>query len=606
MLRSLSALLVLALALVLSSAHAQQCATYQGVVCKGVINYQIPAANAQLSFITQLESQLSPKVNPEVSQLKDLMQAFYPTCYDAFYRFWCNKNYPRCDPTTGEIQKPCASVCDDVVRTCGIVFKQVNHTEYTPDCSNTGDNAQLIGPSDTCFRMPGALGALVQVPPCPAPLVAAPQGDRQSLVSPTATCFGRCCLPCPAFNIFYKVGNMDVVQTVALYLRAASSILALYVTLTYVFLPNKRRHPSIIVLFVALAMTMWMASVWFSFPDPRNVQCASAVVDYATPANATAAAEGLPLPLSGIAQANMTNNSLCSIQGTLLMFFTHLTVMWVGFLIVNLHLTAVWRSNFLERHFHVVSLLCWLSPLAFTMVGYFGHDVEYAFGITCLLNRSAADKLFFYPLMAIIFPTFIVHLWTFIHIARISMMESEQSETNGATGHSNSQTQLRSNASHNQTSTGKVSANARGRHVAKAVKVQWRPLLLAFMFLVNFLIFWLVYQFELKKLARDQANYAASSGPGGVQSSDTEWLTEWAKCLMAGGGQDRCSAIVQGHVPNLGLIAASDITISLSGFWLFLIFGARVSILYEWRTWFSQRFSRNRRRGTAEPYSNYI
>ncbi|KAI9183010.1 hypothetical protein H9P43_003926 [Blastocladiella emersonii ATCC 22665] len=570
-----------------TTAPAGQCIPYKGIACSKFVNYTISSSLP----IEAIEKAFAAAALPE-PEMNALLR-FYPKCADAFQRWACTSRYFKCEGTGSSVtqSRPCVSVCTDVTAYCTTPFFLANRTNMIPQCDTPTVRA-ATDRTDKCVRPAAPLGSLVENRACPEPLLPHPRGELNPETNrgtaTGGTCFGQCCIPCPAINAFYPKGKIDALNMGAVYVRGVSSVLALFVLLSYLFLPNKRKHPAIIVLFFSLAQTFWMANIWFGFPAPKRVQCAW---DAATAVS------------SPIIQAKMNNNVLCAVQGTFIMFFAHLAIIWACYLVMNLHLSAVWRSNFLERHFHVTSLVCWVWPLVFTIWAYLAGAVEFNSGATCLVSADWSNALFFYPLLAIVGPAFVIHLVTFYSIARASIRESvsvETSQVNSQTGSrsgkdpyygysSNGQTYSQSMASGPQQSGGSSGA-AKGKHVVKAVKVQWRALLLAMQLIVSFMIFWVFYFFEMKKL----------------KINGTEaWFKSWVSCISANNGQDECANRISPDVPSFPLMVFSDLVVSTPGIVLFIIFGARMSILYEWRTWFAEGCCM-RRRKRDQPYANYI
>lgn len=86
-------------------------------------------------------------------------------------------------------------------------------------------------------------------------------------------------------------------------------------------------------------------------------------------------------------------------------------------------------------------------------------------------------KLFFYPLAAIIIPSFLVHIATFFYIAHIAIREGLQSDM----------TQSLSAAAGNHPDRQPA---VNHRHIMAAVQIQWRALMLAVAAIVTVLFYW--------------------------------------------------------------------------------------------------------------------
>lgn len=106
--------------------------------------------------------------------------------------------------------------------------------------------------------------------------------------------------------------------------------------------------------------------------------------------------------------------------GALLIFASHATAIWVGIIILNLHMHTVWNSNFLSNKQIWLNCFGWGIPLVLTVIALARKSVEYQFGTLCLVNRDVSGVLFFYPLAVIVVPSFIIHIITFLHIAKVN------------------------------------------------------------------------------------------------------------------------------------------------------------------------------------------
>ncbi|KAI9219878.1 hypothetical protein BC828DRAFT_348876 [Blastocladiella britannica] len=453
---------------------------------------------------------------PTVAEQKS-MQTLYPKCLDAMRRYMCLSAYPSCNP-------------------------KAPLTDGVPDCAADLAAGKLDPSPATCNSVamplgsPSTLGG--PIPACPAPLVETSYGELNPYLNRTGggTCFGRCCLPCPNMGAFYRTGAIEQHDHINQYLAMGSSIGALFIFVSYAVLPNKRRLPALIVLFLSGAIAFWLGQAWLSFPDLKSVQCADEFD-----------------------------------LGTMYMFGAHLSVVWACYLVANLHLSAVWRSNFLERHFSLISLVCWLWPVGWSTLIYMQSAIQYNTGATCLTVPGSSERLFFWPLSFLVIPAFLMHLWTFWTVARVTVRDTAwDGPHTGGSGDPGSHTGRRG-----------------GKAVLKAVTVQWRALGLALQIIVTFSVFYFDAKFVLDKFIQ-------------VDGSEP-WFRDWVACVVLGNGQDACAARIADHVPTLLTLSACMAWVCSAGLILFALFGARASIWHEWRGWVA-RLGRKK----AAPYANYL
>ncbi|KAI9222988.1 hypothetical protein BC828DRAFT_403551 [Blastocladiella britannica] len=559
-------------------------------LCAPYVTWQIDGARsgqAQVAIETQLQTAFEASVSKNETVA---LQTMFPVCLEALQRFICTQAFPVCSSGINKPGLPCLSTCTDVLDRCAIPFTIEGKQALLPPCASQQLNS-FFDRTPTCNKVTAKLGSIMPPAPCPSYMATNPDGELNPLNAANNTlggqCFGRCCFPAPKMQLFYKEGQVTNINKLSVYVRAVSSVFALFVFLSYLVLPNKRKHPAIIVFFFAMAMTFWMGNIWMSFPDPRRVQCA---VDAQSP-------DGL----SPWLESRFATNQLCTIQGTFLVFFSHLTIVWAVYLVLNLHLTAVWRSNFLERNFHLTSLFCWMWPMGFTIAAYAMSAIEYDAGATCFISVAQSGALFFYPLAGLIGVASILHIGTFGSIARSSFKETMSLESSGVRSQTVSANygekftdpytgESTYGPAHSQSmgSGAAVSGRHKAKHAARAVKVQWRALMLAFQLIVTYLVFFLFYNFESPKLD--------------IKGNEP-WFRDWVKCTMIDRlGQNTCATQAAPNLPSLWLMVATDMIVASAGTVLFVIFGARLSLVYEWRTWFANLGGRR----AAEPYAGYL
>src|SRR4051794_40376061 len=96
-------------------------------------------------------------------------------------------------------------------------------------------------------------------------------------------------------------------------------------------------------------------------------------------------------------------------------------------------------------------------------------------------------------------------------------------------------------------------------HVLQVIKIQWRALLLAIILLTTIIFYWLFYFVELRKIANSALN--------------DKFIVGWTLCIQSGKGQDYCAKNISSeYMPSFSLLFAAEMTVSLIGIHLIVIF----------------------------------
>ncbi|KAI7856268.1 hypothetical protein BDC45DRAFT_63582 [Circinella umbellata] len=421
----------------------------------------------------------------------------------------------------------------------------MGETQLLPDCNAVSPitNATLQ-PDESCNYISAKveksqaglnLKAIPQgfvMAECPAPFIKDPEaktGTNDS-TNPTYCRFG-CCMPCPAQDLFFNEGWTTHGFLATNIVRFISAVVSFILVISYLVLPDKRRHPSLLILNFSLAIFLFSMVVFFSIGDTKRLQCADA-----------------------INPSDQDNNPLCAAQGAILIFASLATVLWCSALIVNLHVHTVWNSNFFTDKYIYLSIFCWGIPTAFMAVCLGMHKVKFEFANLCLVSVDRIFDLFFYPMAAIVCPAFLLHIVTFLYIARVAMKESQESD-------------LSQSLSVNSMNRNQMAAR-KHKHVLTAVKIQWRALLLAIVALATVLFYWIFYFTQIPRMSS--------------LTKDDDTIFDWLSCMMnPDNTQDSCTHVISNHMPPFGLMITAEALVSLIGVWIFLIFGKRSL----WREW---------------------
>ena len=140
----------------------------------------------------------------------------------------------------------------------------VTATTTIPGPTSSNFSLPSAAPTSAATPVPGTGNQTATSPPtvaaagCPPPLVP----NLLNLVS--GTCMGQCCLPCPASSVFYEPNKLEDIYTVTCIVRALSATACGILTISYLLLPSRRKHPHLIVLSFATLMVPWegLGTIW--------------------------------------------------------------------------------------------------------------------------------------------------------------------------------------------------------------------------------------------------------------------------------------------------------------------------------------------------------
>ncbi|ORZ00934.1 hypothetical protein BCR43DRAFT_453162 [Syncephalastrum racemosum] len=367
---------------------------------------------------------------------------------------------------------------------------------------------------------------------CPSPFVIDPLAAHNSTLD-TRFCRLGCCIPCPSQNFFYPEGYLEKGFFATDIVRSVSAACVLIIVVSYLVLPDKRRHPTVLVLFLGISVFLFSMVAFFSVGNTKALQCAS----------------------DGIRAADQDNNKLCAAQGAILVFASFASVVWCSILILNLHLHTVWNSTFLVNKYILMNIIGWGVPSAMMGVALGLHAVKFEFANLCLVSIDYIFDIFFYPLAAFVCPAFLIHILTFFYIGKIAIREGVQSEM--------SQSLSRTSATDEATTRAR-----RHKHVINAFKIQWRALLLSLILVVAVLFYWLFYFTQVRKMSS--------------LVYDESKILDWIGCMLgANGVQNDCVYVLSKSLPPFPLMIVAETLVSTIGTAVFITFAKR-SLLREW------------------------
>ncbi|KAI8595028.1 hypothetical protein EDD21DRAFT_295652, partial [Dissophora ornata] len=355
---------------------------------------------------------------------------------------------------------------------------------------------------------------------CNLPFVNDPMTGPGNTTANTQYCMYGCCLPCPAQYSLYREGALETGFKVTNAIRAASTVMGFLLMLSYLVLDDKRSHPSALILFFSICVFLFSVVVIFPLVDTKAMQCAD----------------------------------LINPRG-MLVFASVGTCAWCSALILNLHLHTVWNSAWFAKKYWLLHILCWGFAIAVTAVALGMGQIRWEYATLCLVAQEKASQIFFYPMAAMIFPAFLIHIATFIHIARISVMSSEDSES----------------MSRSTLSAGAAAVISHRRHVMMAIRIQWRAALMAIFAMLSVMLYWLFYFIQLRKIN---------------PTTLTLHITEFVLCLKEGNSQNTCADQIAQYLPPYGMMVAAEGVVSSIGIIIFVVF-FKPTIVREWGDKFS-------------------
>ncbi|KAI7817207.1 hypothetical protein BC939DRAFT_336023 [Gamsiella multidivaricata] len=467
-------------------------------------------------------------------------------CYEPFMEYVCSSSFPRIEAVPGQantfnVRFACTSTCQDAFTQCSQLFTVFGMQSQIPQCDAAipgttafaPPNGIMYQPDGTCNAVHalsvngGPAGIGNRTTTCDAPFVTDPMTGPGGTTTNPQFCMNGCCIPCPAQYYLYREGALDTGFRITNIIRAISAVLGFLLMMTYLCLDDKRSHPSALILFFSICVFLFSVVIVFPLVDTRAMQCA----DLINP-------------------STQQNNLKCAIQGAILVFASVATCAWCTALILNLHFHTVWNSAWFAKKYWLLHILCWGFSFAVAGVALGMGEIKWEYATLCLVSQAKASQIFFYPLAAMVFPAFLIHIATFIHIARISVMSSENSET----------------MSRSTLSAGAAAVISHRRHVMMAIRIQWRAALMAICAIVSVMMYWLFYFIQLRKI-----------DPSALR----EHIIMFVYCLKVGKAHDTCADELSPYLPPYGLMIAAESVVSSIGAVIFIVF-FKPALVREW------------------------
>ncbi|KAG0297590.1 hypothetical protein BGZ96_005693 [Linnemannia gamsii] len=382
----------------------------------------------------------------------------------------------------------------------------------------------------------------------------------------TLGCNGPCCLPCPVSFAFYEPHKLETVYTITSIFRVCSATSCLLLSICYLILSSRRKHPHLIVLVFAMLMVPWEAlgTAWLFMKE--ELLC---VNEYEI--------------------AEMMNSWYCGISGTLLLYLSLVILSLGSLLITNLHLLTVYRSSLIQDSLSRWMVVTFVLPLGLVIPTVVKNQVmNPGFGSICFVGSEMASTYFFLPL------SIVVCMATLLHLGTIAFMIKAAIVTNSSSSTRNSHSQSSNGSNNNTMMTPRQCRLQTARDITHLLKQQWRPGLLALWLILIDVIYCLFYFIEAKKLL--------------TVSPDSLWFQQWVACLadqvtesakagrlsltsptmdqfLAAGevAQRACAPVAAPFVPSFIWAAITDLLPSMFGIAILIIFGSKLELWQDLR-----------------------
>lgn len=336
-------------------------------------------------------------------------------------------------------------------------------------------------------------------------------------------CISNCCIPCPMQNYFYKDNNIEYDFYIINILRNISCILSLIIIIKYIK-KNKikynenndikikmEKNINIIIIFLSLSIFLFSGVSFFSLKDPKNIQCKDIIT-----------------------KSTQNNNTLCSVQGSILVFSSFSVCIWILVLILNFFIYNVCNSHYIITENYFNNIIIWAIPIISTYSILVTNNISYEFSNLCLISIENIFNMFFYPLGFIIFSAFLILIISLIYIifkCIFVTIEYKMYNNNDEYKYEIIELEL--------------------AKIYNVVKFHWRYILVGLISVFTFTFYWIFYYKEINTFKNVFINLL--------------------ECLN---NEDINICIIKSknELPPYRLMILSELFVSIVGIWLFIIF----------------------------------
>ncbi|KAI9343048.1 hypothetical protein DFJ73DRAFT_842044 [Zopfochytrium polystomum] len=342
----------------------------------------------------------------------------------------------------------------------------------------------------------------------------------------TACFFNSCCLPCPNSFAIHPQGVMHRFWKILTAVTAVSAASAAAVVVSFAVLPGQRalakRQGGAFAVSLNVGVLMECAAVLVSSPNPERGLCASHFVD-----------------------ATMQNSGQCLGQGLLFVAGLHGVVGSMALILLNLHLSAVWKVQLLERFYYLTLSIMWVGIAIVTAIPAFVGIIHSSPGFLCLPHFPDLLLYVVVPEFLLVFTSVVLQIATLVYTFR-NLQKS-------------------------------IPTTDERRHILRReIRLQWRSVLLSILFQLSW---WgLIIAYLVLRPA-----FLILSEPTG---RGLDLYTNWVTCLYENSpdGQDACSGKLTSSIPHLSAMGVLISLHLLGGVFSLIVFVlTNGPVLREWQ-----------------------
>jgi len=315
-----------------------------------------------------------------------------PTCRNAALRLSCLGGFVSChvdqNASTLAYYPPCRNVCEDMVTQCGAFFESQGKGSQMPNCSALNSaTGQPVFPTANCNNASENAVVAYSQADCPYPLKYNPDGTTFDASRSLTSLDQLCVYPCP--DPMFTMSDWDASDGITIGLNMLSFAMILFLIITYVLNPRKRRFPTSFQLWLCISSITCITGIDIAvlIGGPRRTYCTW---------------DDTPVLQSfDDARDNNGQGVVCVLQGMMVMYgglagsywWVMLTYTVFQFVVVQI------SSQRARRTLHIVShVVGWGLPAIFVVIALGAQQFDGQVGShNCFVSRPWDWGIFYAP-----------------------------------------------------------------------------------------------------------------------------------------------------------------------------------------------------------------